>query len=468
MIDMTDRKIYRRRPMRGMTAQGVQWAQLGDPDGLPLSAILRMNHAGRLFLCGSLEQMSREFVEEPLRNGWEFARPYIHKFRSPVYKQVGTEKQVAVKLVGESWLPGCESLVEGVAAWGILQREWATETALPLLSTPSKTGQAFLLENLPKATDFPALPDELAILIRSIAPQHRLQTFVGEYGLTEAEVSTDEELQIQTHAYDGRWMYAGAATTDRLPVGEARKVGGFVKYQPGWHRVIIRVPQTWAHIGLVPVPAIEHGSKVWTYPNEPGQEIDAWVSEPELTLAIDHGWEIIRHIDGYAFEKGRPLQTWAKKLIKMRQSLQAQAHECGNGRFASLRFAAAAIREILNHTIGSFHVDTYERESVVSKDEHRELIAQWGYAKVRTLETLRGGKRRVIHPARHGDKLSIYMPHWSAQIWALERAWIAKHALRCPFSSLLEIRGDAIYMTERAPFEDEDEGHLSQLRRKEA
>lgn len=459
-----DRKTYSRRPMRGLTASDPAWMQLGDPDGLPLSVVLGLS-SDRLFLCGSLEQMSREYVEQPLRAGWEFARPYIHKFRSPVFKHKETGTEVSVKLVGESWLPGCEDMLTAIPAWRALKAEWAKHTDIPLLSTPSKTGQALLWENLPKGVDFPSLPDDLATLIRGCSPQHRLQVFATRESLADVSLAQagDVSVGVPLYAADGRWMYAGCALTDRLPIGTARKVGDFTPYQPGWHHVKIRIPLTWAHIGLVPVKT-DNGE--WSYPSEPGAILDSWVSEPELTLALSHGWMIVHHIDGYEFDKGRPLATWAKRLIDVRKGLRGRIVEgCYGSDCAALDYAAKVPREILNHTIGSFHVDTYEREGVVSRSEWDDLVERWGFAKVRTLERLRGGTRRVVYPARHSDRLSIYMPHWSAQIWALERAWIAKHALQCEPSTLVEIRGDAIYST--VPLSFPDDGHLSQLRPKE-
>jgi hypothetical protein len=78
-------------------------------------------------------------------------------------------------------------------------------------------------------------------------------------------------------------------------------------------------------------------------------------------------------------------------------------------------------------------------------------------------------RRRVVIRVPYSDKLSIYMPHWSAQIYALERARIANHLLSLPFFSIAEVRGDAIYI---APGERDhssypmilDNGRLGQLR----
>jgi hypothetical protein len=65
----------------------------------------------------------------------------------------------------------------------------------------------------------------------------------------------------------------------------------------------------------------------------------------------------------------------------------------------------------------------------------------------------------------HRDKLSIYMPHWSAQIYALERARIASHLLTLPYARIAEVRGDAIYLS--LPDDGSsiaDKGRLGQLR----
>lgn len=394
---------------------------------------------GRLYLCGTLEEANRAYMEEPLKKGWKFDRPYIHKYRSPFFSKAAG-KRIAVKLVSESWLPGCFDKTEAIVAWYELDNVWGEATGLPLLSTPSKTGQALLWQSLPKNEDFPSLPDELALHIRSISPQHRLEIlqpgFQGEYW-----------------KYDGRWMYASAAKTDRLPIGEPIATSEFVPYRPGWYRVTVTVPYNWHHIGLIPVKNDELTGG-WNYPNVAGHVFETWASEPELTLAHSCGWGVTVH-EGWTFERGRPLENWTKKLIDIRSRLTK----------VNL-FAGAAIREILNHTIGSFHVDAYERERVVDQMQWRSFIAKYGYSGVRTLprsdEEMEAGLRRVMVKEKADDRLSIYMPHWSSQIWSLERAWMAKHALRCPMESIIEIRGDALHLDREFSFEDK--GHLGQLR----
>src|SRR5262245_39863974 len=473
-----DKKAYSRRKLHGLKAPAdPAWAQLGDPEGLPLSGILddmARRGSDRLFLCGSLAQMSREYVEEPLSHGWEFARSYVHKYRSPVYRHVGKfdwqnhseyvaeieqrcELQkvgnINIKLFSESWCEGCEDSMVATPAWRALKAEWKKSTGLPLLTTPAATGRALLWETLPKGHSFPALPDDVAKLVRRKSPQHRIE-FVQD-----GPPMSSEAERTWPYQYDGRWMYAAMCSVDRFPVGEPRPVepGAYVPYRPGWYRCWIEIPETWDHIGLIPYPREDGG---WGYPFEPGLVFEVWASEPELTLAFHQQWKI-QVIEGWRFEKGRPLEAWADMLIAMRQRLLDRDFQaCGN----HFQYAAAAVRNILNHTIGSLHVDGYEREQFVSNadwlawvkdNEHLLATREW--------KRVEGGRLcPVIVP--NESKMSIYMPHWSATVWALERARVAQWALRCDPRSLVKINGDAIYSTAPLPFEDN--GNLGQLRRK--
>src|SRR5262249_34670496 len=253
-------KVYKRRPLSGLRAPSdPAWVDLGDPEAGPLSEILEMTRSDRIYLCGSLEQMSREYVEEPLANGWEFAREYVHKFRSPVYREslageyatpeeAKARKQISVKLISESWFPGCKSALEAIAAWRALKAEWES-TGLPLLTTPAATGRALLWESLPFKGEFPSLPDDLAKHYRRHSPQHRREEFLPyvKYHPDENPSGVDGHL----YCYDGRFMYAALCLIDRLPVGEAqhREFGTagtqYVPYVPGLYHVHVTVPETW-------------------------------------------------------------------------------------------------------------------------------------------------------------------------------------------------------------------------------
>ena len=358
----------------------------------------------------------------------------------------------------------------GHDAWVALKSEWERTTKLPLLSTPAKTGQALLWEHLPFNEYLPALPDEVASLIRANSFPNRIEV-VGEginRMLSGESVLDPKFCDVQ---YDGRWMFAALARKDRLPIGEPEKVERFDmerdKYIPGWYRVVAGVPPGWNHIGLLPMADEEGGQ--WRFPSRPDEVFETWISEPELSLALERKWKI-KVIEGYRFTKGRPLGTWAKMLIEMRERLNETVNSYGAtpDTRSAFRFAAAAIRNVLNHTVGSFHVNGYERERVIPESEwqafKREHVDRAGYAP--NFEHVEGGRQvKVMVP--DNSPLSFYMPHWSSQIWALERAEVARWALMCDPRTLVKIHGDAIYSTVAQPALDElDKGRLGQPRRK--
>ena len=473
----TEDRIYRRRKLHRLESGEKAFAQIAQtPEGLRLSSLLSLRVFGgelksTLILCGSLDAMSREYVEEPLSRGWKFARKYIHKYRSPVYEREvdGNRFEVSVKLASESWFPGCEDMDVAVAAWQALKSKWS-QTGLPLMSTPATTGMALLWETLPFGDSAVALPEDLARHIRRISPQHRKERWGG--------MSAHNTDYSKLHCYDGRFMYAAQCLKDRFPVGAPRKVGGFREYQPGFYDVTIQIPSDWNHVGLIPMPDYERAEKFgtlgWLYPNEPGAIFRAWVAEPELTFALKNGWHLLNVCDGWAFDKGRPLDIWAKKLIQMRESLREVVNSYGAtpDTRSAYRFAAAAIREILTNTIGRLHKNTVEREAVVGHAEWRELIQKWGYANVVTKETpdeRADGLRLVEHPEENPSDFMIFLPHVSATLYSLARVEVLKYALKIDRNSLIEIDGDAVYTS--APqhwIEEADKEKIGQLRRKES
>lgn len=476
-------KIYKRRKLERLQSSDPLFAPVA-PD-YPLSEILDSACDGgfeRVILCGSLEAMSREYVQEALEGGWQFARKYIHKYRSPVYERPDRyepRRTIAVKLASESWFPGCENVDTAQAAWNVLYDEWIAETKnLPLMSTPATTGMALLWQTLPFGDGAQALPDDLARHIRRISPQHRKEAFKAPFEMTEAAKA---QRRAGSYQYDGRFMYAAQCLKDRFPVGAPRKVGGFMEYQPGFYQVIMGIPAGWKHIGLIPVPDYARAEKFatlgWQYPSFPGEQIGpVWVAEPELTFALKNGWHLLEVCDGWTFDKGRPLDIWAKKLIGMRENLEHHGYIAYvKGDLVTgdvFEFARAAVREILTNTIGRIHKNTVEREAVVNQDQWRELIQQWGYGGVTTKEwpdERADGLRLVEHPEPNPSDFMVFLPHVSATLYSLARVEVLKYALRVDRDSLIEIDGDAVYTS--APqrwIEEEDKDKIGQLRRKES
>jgi hypothetical protein len=408
--------------------------------------------------------MSRDYVNEPIGQGWVFERPYIHKYRSPAFRNLETGRTTIVKLAGASWFPGCEDYHKVCSAWSDLTSDWEELTGLPLLTTPAATGKAFLWETLPEGHEFSLLPPELAGLVHRVSPQHR-RTIIGENCKTPKPIFT----------FDGRWMYAACARANgRFPVGQARPAEEFREYQPGLYHVTVEIPAKWNHIGILPAPA-DFGR--WDYPNEPGQTFQTWTWEPELTLAVQNHWIIREFHGGFAFERGAPLRNWAEKLIGLRKTL-GWTDTIGHGlktqphvpKRKSDPFGQLAIREILNHTIGTFAQRGYEREITIPKSEFKAWRRQnpdLAGRKDRGWEETNDGYI-VPEIVPNAGPLDIYQPHWAATIWSLERAHVTACALACPFESLIEINADSIVadrdLTEFLPL---DAGELGRLRRKD-
>jgi hypothetical protein len=466
-------KIYKRRKLERLKSSEPVFAQIAAH--APLSKWLEYCAArglDRVILCGNAtDDMTREYCNEPLSE-WEFARKFIYKYRSPVYRRLSDGYEVSVKLASESWFDKLEDREIAQAAWVALKEEWA-RTGLPLMSTPATTGMALLWQTLPFGDGARALPDELARHVRRISPQHRKEKFATHYTIDNAGMR-----ETELFCYDGRFMYAAQCLKDRYPVGAPRKVGGFCEYQPGFYQVIMGVPAGWKHIGLIPVPDYERAEKFstlgWQYPNFPGEQIGpVWVAEPELTFALKNGWHLLEVCDGWTWDKGRPLDIWAKKLIEMRENFRelSKAHvQSGPIRENHYEYAAAAVREILTNTIGRIHKNTVEREAIVNHAEWRELIRKWGYADVRTVEApdeREDGLRLVEHPEPNPSDFMIFLPHVSATLYSLARVEVLKYALKINWHHLIEIDGDAIYTSERQQWiEEEDKQKIGQLRRK--
>jgi hypothetical protein len=461
-------KIYYRRKLERLTSSEPMFAQI-TPE-IRLSHLMSRCYTrgqNRLILCGNAtDDMTRAYCDEPLSE-WEFARKFIYKYRSPVYRRLSDGYEISVKLASESWFDGLEDVATAEAAWRALKAEWA-RTGLPLMSTPATTGMALLWQTLPFGDKAQALPEDLARHIRRISPQHRKEKFDG------ARFLSDETKKL-FHCYDGRFMYAAQCLKDRFPVGAPCKVGGFMEYQPGFYQVIMGIPAGWKHIGLIPVPdyarAEKFGTLGWQYPNFPGEQIGpVWVAEPELTFALKNGWHLLEVCDGWVFEKGRPLDIWAKKLIEMREDLRQKEGnrvEGGEVEMRPYRFAAAAVREILTNTIGRLHKNTVEREMIVDHDQWRELIQKWGYANVITKEKTESGLRLVEYPEPNPSDFMIFLPHVSATLYSLARVEVLRYALRINREHLIEIDGDAVYTSERQQWiEEEDKDMIGQLRRK--
>src|SRR4030095_12710065 len=126
-------KSYKYRKLHGLESRAPMFAEFGN---VRLSSLLATNNGDKLYRCGRLEQMTREWMLEPLREGWEIEGEFAFKHRTAVYyNRTPPTKRVSVKLAShrESWFLGCENAVTAFQAWQALAHEWPKD--IPLLST---------------------------------------------------------------------------------------------------------------------------------------------------------------------------------------------------------------------------------------------------------------------------------------------------------------------------------------------
>src|SRR4030095_12811498 len=175
-------KIYKYRKLHGLESEAPYFAQIEHWPALSdLLDGVGMNGGHKIFFAGALAEMTREWMRQPLTQGWGLDKEFVFKHRTATYcAPERPDYAISVKLAShrESWFPGCEDQVAMCEAWRALESEWKS-TGLPLLSTPRATGIALLWENLPRGVEFPSLPDDLARLIRANIPQHRIEVITN-------------------------------------------------------------------------------------------------------------------------------------------------------------------------------------------------------------------------------------------------------------------------------------------------
>lgn len=366
----------------------------------------------------------REWVTEPVE-GWE-PRHYLERTTRPVMEW-RTEGRHVELIRAASWFGDTDAgPVEVLDA--ILRTRQLVDQAWPgatLLRSPATTGRELFVRSIPKGERWPVLPDELQQLVRSTSTQGRIElVWQGAElpGLVE---------------YDARVFYA--ALCAELPAGEPEQWRGEHPYGDyARARVLARwtIPADWNHVGIL--PHLENGVG-WSWPDTPGATYEGWIAGVELQLARRWGWHV-EVLESLVWPtKGRPLDSWARKLADMAQTAE---HE---GR----RLVRAALRSIVLHAIGAFQ----GREQTVTKS-----------ADAATLDELPAG---ATSPRWEGDSIvwgetlgqawpEAAHPEWCAEVWARARVRLLDSpapdntrvgALHVPREQLVGFYTDAIFLT---------------------
>lgn len=447
----------------------------------PLPALLEhalADRAERVYLTGPRQPLGWLYVPTP---GWTPGTHYVdtHGLDVGRFTHDATGRSVVIARAASWFGEGDYTNREAAEAHALLQWHygraftWGGEPAR-LLDSPAATGLDAWVRTIPDVRTPPAqLGDELAALVRRTSPQHRVEMF--RYGAPELP---------GFHYLDGRLMYA--SLTRELGTGPATVLEGdaaqaFALANPharARYLVQFEVPRDWPTLGLFMVPR-ERGdcarccprtvrvdtledAREWHAPHTPGWRGVAWCDAAELRIALLHEWPV-HVLRALVFSKGRPLDVWTSRLVKLREKLDTVLDDEAGPLVRDM--ARAAVRSILLYAIGAFHstgrrvtmVSTNPREAPPTAQQHGDVYVWHTHAE------LTGRNAQLAHP------------EWSSQVWGRAHARVLEApvgrdalgvagALAVAPTELLGIRGDAVYTTYAPGWPDD--GRVGRLRSK--
>lgn len=494
--------IYKLRPRRtvwldfktgrGVTDDGaVVRPKIGERRKFPnLTDLLDTAHAlgaERIMLTGKIPPVRDR------RNHWLIAKtpgwkPEGHWLNQPVtgrFTNEVSENYLEVRTV-EEWFDTSDlTPIQARDAWVATAAVLAD--AVPdarLALTPAATGSQVWALSLPKGIELPTLDRQIAVELHRTSGQHRIEHMVAGDSRCGCEAclplfDAAANPTIETFSYvDGRFMYAsvcrelGTVPARRLTGPDAADLLEFDPYARARYLVRFTVPPDWAHVGLFGVQH-ENPDDGWHYPNAPGSTFVTWADGAEVKIAKDCGWWV-EPLEAVVFTKSRVLDTFAERLTRARERVNARGEEL---EAPVQRAVAAALRSMLIQTIGNFASRIKPRTVTVWSvhdvpAEYQDTVKRLGDAF--TYEV----------PGREHDAktLPFYRPELAAQVWGRARARVLRAptavsgrfggVLAMDPSTILGIHGDAVYSTVvpawSLPVDDGggDDGRVGRLRLK--
>jgi hypothetical protein len=399
--------------------------------GVSLAELLEQCTTPRLMLVARLSDVGRDWFEAAQAQGWVLAR-FSMEQRTGTARRGG--QTIEIRLAGTSFFRGCDDLAIVTRAWKALRQIVGRHgDGLPLLGSPGTVGLSLLERLLPAGVNYPVQSEEVRRLLYEHSPQPRKEC------VTLPQLDSIPAF----HDLDGRWMYA-ACLVYSFPVGEPIRDTNnqFEPYRPGWYRITATIPDDWQHIGLLPVPGERIGSeRAWIWPSAPGMVLpELWLSEPELRLALEHGWSCTIH-ERLLFAGEKVLRTWRERLLKMRADAEQLVPE--------LRpHVRGAIREILLHAVGRWHKRVWEEERTVTLEEWERLASTLSVDERMSAYQREGGLMSYMaERALEGQERKWMRPEWSAYVWGYCRVLLTRRLLSLPRVAILGCNTDAIYTT---------------------
>ena len=420
--------------------------------------------ATRVMLSGKFPTVSAQRAHWLLvaTEGWVGGGHYIKDDRPPTgrFLRLSDQSRVEVRVARE-WF-GTDDISSASAREAMILTEQVLSKALPgrVGASPSATGQNVWAHSLPKDLDPVSPSAEVAELIHATSGQHRTEHFVegrSRCGCGDCPPLIAAGAKVDGFCYvDGRFMYAGLCREvgvggTMLTAGEAEDWLAKDRYARGRFRIRFSVPEGWDSLGLLGVYKPDDG--LWHYPNRPGSTHETWVDAFELSV-VQTFWAKgrLEVLEGIGFEKARPLDNFANRLLNARKAaaaLDADQH--------LIDAVQSALRSVLLQTIGGFHSQGRDRTMTVSSTldvppDYQSSIRSFG-----DLVT-------YMIPAEVTTRMAqFHHPEYSSQVWARERArilqgptaaytddlgtWDRWGALDVDPATLIGINGDAIYLT---------------------
>jgi len=399
--------------------------------------------------------------------GWAHGSHHLDA-STPVgrYVHQTTGQRVEIRRASEWFGQGDYTAEQARAGWEALTK--ALALAIPgmdqPLGSPGATGREAWLRSrtFDKDTRQPIDPPqcslEVAELLHATSGQHRIERFAKpEHDLGENRL----------WLLDGRLMYA--ACVRELGVGgtllgarEANEHFLANPYGRARYQVKVTVPEWWDTCGILPYRA-DPGDP-WEYPAEPGRTFTTWADSSEVWLAAwQFAWPT-EVLAGIGFEKGKPLDTWAARLLRAYDAASVTLDPSGP-------LVRAGIRWMLLHSIGAWHSTGRTETTITDSPMHQPAGDGWGPPQPEKGQALWRRRAPLV-----GRSALMAHPEWSSQVWGRARArvlWAPTRlkdthagALTIPSHQLVSIYGDAIMVTERPPwaYDFYDDGKPGRLR----
>lgn len=419
---------YRHRP--------TEWLDVADVDRRGLADVLlgaATRDVQRIMLCGPVDRdaIDRLALAEPPA-GWEVAPRghYLATAESATLRWQRDDGAGMVEIVsalawyGQRDAATCRAAHE--LLYAELERVW--DETLPRLATPAAAGRDLIMRSLPSDAAYPTLSAEDRAWWQSVSTQ-------GRWELCDHGRDTLPEL----HVWDQRFSYA--AHVWELGVGplECDQGEEIDRARRGLYRITWRVPDGWDHVGLTGVPDAD-GVR-WRWPNRPGEQHTTWVDGSEAQLLGRWGWIEAVHRRAL-LQRGRPLDTWGRRLVKVRDQLaQRWQHDDP----AIVKAAADGARMLLLTSVGALQGRGHTVTRSVPRNQAGDVPED-----ARDVRVTDGGAI-VWSEYRPPAWEAMAHPEWAAQVWARSRVRVltsrggvgALHAAR---SDVVAIHGDALYL----------------------